>query len=596
MSAVETVDSQAGAQQELPFAMVYGQAVMEMPLDLYIPPDALEVFLEAFEGPLDLLLYLIRKQNINILDIPVAEITRQYMGYVELMQSVRLELAAEYLVMAAMLAEIKSRMLLPRSETVEAEEDDPRAELIRRLQEYERFKAAAEGIDGLSRVGRDVVVPKLDAPEARARKLLPDVSLEELLMSMAEVLRRGDMFEHHQVSREALSTRERMSDVLERLKGGGFVPFVELFTAEEGRLGVVVTFMAILELVKESLVELVQNEPFAAIHVRARAEERAESMTLTEPRELAPLLEAFLLASGKPQSLERLFELFEEAERPEPPVFKKALEILRKSCDGRAFELREVASGYRLQIREKFSPWVGRLWEERPQRYSRAMLETMALIAYRQPITRGEIEDVRGVAVNSHIVKTLLEREWIRIVGYRDVPGKPAMFATTKVFLDHFNLKNLDDLPPLAELREMETEPVLDFDDAPVPASLQELADATAEPEEPKDETSFHTLLLELDDMEQGIKTDFDDLLRDGAVEPDAQEQHVEGAAEVEIEIESEPEPEPEPEEDILGVAEAREKLLAAVAALEQPPLSDEEDEARALAEAIEAERRQFED
>ncbi|HEF4759297.1 segregation and condensation protein A [Pseudomonas baetica] len=232
----------------------------------------MEVFLEAFEGPLDLLLYLIRKQNINILDIPVAEITRQYMGYVELMQSVRLELAAEYLVMAAMLAEIKSRMLLPRAETVEDEEEDPRAELIRRLQEYERFKNAAEGIDGLSRVGRDVVVPKLDAPEARARKLLPDVRLSELLLSMAEVLRRGDMFESHQVSREALSTRERMSDVLERLKGGGFVPFVELFTAEEGRLGVVVTFMAVLELVKESLVELVQNEPFAAIHVRARAE------------------------------------------------------------------------------------------------------------------------------------------------------------------------------------------------------------------------------------------------------------------------------------------------------------------------------------
>ncbi|MDY7068290.1 Segregation and condensation protein B [Pseudomonas extremaustralis] len=308
-------------------------------------------------------------------------------------------------------------------------------------------------------------------------------------------------------------------------------------------------------------------------------------MNLTEPRELAPLLEAFLLASGKPQSLERLFELFEEAERPEPPVFKKALEILRKSCDGRAFELREVASGYRLQIREKFSPWVGRLWEERPQHYSRAMLETMALIAYRQPITRGEIEDVRGVAVNSHIVKTLLEREWIRIVGYRDVPGKPAMFATTKVFLDHFNLKNLDDLPPLAELREMEADPVLDFDDAPVPASLQELADASAEPEEPKDETSFHTLLLELDDMEQGIKTDFDDLLRDGVAEP-----------EVQVDVDAGPEPEAEPEEDILGVAQAREKLLAAVAALEQPPLSDEEDEARALAEAIEAERRQFED
>ncbi|WP_220804822.1 ScpA family protein [Pseudomonas sp. NCCP-436] len=232
----------------------------------------MEVFLEAFEGPLDLLLYLIRKQNIDILDIPVAEITHQYMGYVELMHSVRLELAAEYLVMAAMLAEIKSRMLLPRSTESEDEEEDPRAELIRRLQEYERFKAAAEGLDELPRVGREIVVPRLEAPEARARRLLPEVSLEELLLSMAEVLRRADLFESHQVTREALSTRERMSEVLERLKGGGFVPFVELFSIGEGRLGVVVTFMAVLELIKESLVELVQNEPFAAIHVRARAE------------------------------------------------------------------------------------------------------------------------------------------------------------------------------------------------------------------------------------------------------------------------------------------------------------------------------------
>ncbi|MFJ2428682.1 SMC-Scp complex subunit ScpB [Pseudomonas sp. NPDC087804] len=326
-------------------------------------------------------------------------------------------------------------------------------------------------------------------------------------------------------------------------------------------------------------------------------------MNLTEPRELAPLLEAFLLASGKPQSLERLFELFEEGERPEPAVFKKALTLLGKSCEGRAFELKEVSSGYRLQIREKFSPWVGRLWEERPQRYSRALLETIALIAYRQPITRGEIEDVRGVAVNSNIVKTLLEREWIRVVGYRDVPGKPAMFATTKMFLDHFNLKNLEDLPPLAELREMETDPVLDFDDAPVPQSLQELADASAEPEEEKEETSFHTLLLELDSMEEGIKTDFDDLLRDAADgEAPMPETEIESEPEPEpvIEVELEAEPEAEPDEDILGVAEAREKLLAAVAALEQPApepeLSEEEAEARALAEAIEAERREFED
>ncbi|CAK16609.1 conserved hypothetical protein [Pseudomonas entomophila L48] len=272
MDAPEAPAIEAEAPFQLQLALVYGEALTEMPVDLYIPPDALEVFLEAFEGPLDLLLYLIRKQNVDILDIPVAEITRQYMSYVELMKSVRLELAAEYLVMAAMLAEIKSRMLLPRSSEVEEEEGDPRAELIRRLQEYERFKAAAEGIDELPRVGREVVVPRLEAPQAKARKLLPEVALEEILLSMAEVMRRNDLFESHQITRETLSTRERMSEVLERLKGGAFVPFVELFTREEGKLGVVVTFMAILELVKESLIELVQNEPFAPIHVRARAE------------------------------------------------------------------------------------------------------------------------------------------------------------------------------------------------------------------------------------------------------------------------------------------------------------------------------------
>lgn len=266
----EALDPQLLEPEQLRLALVYGEAFTELPQDLYIPPDALEVFLEAFEGPLDLLLYLIRKQNIDILDIPVAEITRQYMSYVELMKAVQLELAAEYLLMAAMLAEIKSRMLLPRAEGLEAEEEDPRAELIRRLQEYERFKKAAEDLDDLPRDGRNFVVPSLPAPEARARKLLPEVELGELLLAMGEVLRRADLFESHQVTREVLSTRERMSQVLERLKDGAFVPFVALFTLDEGRLGVVVTFMAILELVKEFLVELVQNEPFSPIHVRAR--------------------------------------------------------------------------------------------------------------------------------------------------------------------------------------------------------------------------------------------------------------------------------------------------------------------------------------
>ncbi len=250
-------------------------------------------------------------------------------------------------------------------------------------------------------------------------------------------------------------------------------------------------------------------------------------MDLSDPKDLASLLEAFLLASGKPQSLERLAELFEEAERPSSAQLKKALEVLEKSCKGRAFELKEVASGYRLQVRERFAPWVGRLWEERPQRYSRALLETLALIAYRQPITRGEIEDIRGVAVNSQIVKTLLEREWIRVVGHRDVPGRPAMFATTRQFLDHFNLKSLDELPPLAVLREMEPElrPVVDEEDAAVPADLQARADLAAdEPQdEPREQTSFRSLLAELDGMEQGLKTDFDDLLEPAI--PDADDE-----------------------------------------------------------------------
>lgn len=259
-------------QQELPLAIVNGQPLTELPQDLYIPPQALEIFLDAFEGPLDLLLYLVRRQNLDVLDMPVAEITHQYMGYVELMKTARLELAAEYLVMAAMLAEIKSRMLLPRQEQLDNDEDDPRAELIRRLQEYERFRDAAEKLDELPRVGREIALASAAPPALEARAVHPPVSMEELLLSLAEVLRRADMFESHEVSRETLSTRERMADVLERLKGGRLVPFASLYSLDEGRLGVVVTFMAVLELIKEQLVDLVQNEPFAPIHVKVKAD------------------------------------------------------------------------------------------------------------------------------------------------------------------------------------------------------------------------------------------------------------------------------------------------------------------------------------
>jgi len=261
-----------GTQQEMPFAFVDGKAVTELPTDLYIPPDALEVFLEAFEGPLDLLLYLIKRQNIDILDINVSDITDQYMAYVDLMEASQFELAAEYLVMAAMLAEIKSRMLLPRSSTDEDEEEDPRAQLIRRLQEYERYKKAAEDLDELPRLERDIYAAEAESPKMDRQAPEPDVDLREILISLAMVLRRADMFERHHVQRETLSTREKMSEILVRLSSQRFVPLVSLLMREEGRLGVVVTFLAVMELIKDSLIEIVQTEPFGPIHLKARSE------------------------------------------------------------------------------------------------------------------------------------------------------------------------------------------------------------------------------------------------------------------------------------------------------------------------------------
>ena len=257
------------AQTEMPFAMVYGEQVTEIPQDLYIPPDALEVFLESFEGPLDLLLYLIRRQNLDILHVNVAHITDQYIQYVEAMKAVRFELAAEYLLMAALLAEIKSRTLLPRQPSAEDEEEDPRAQLILKLQEYERYKEAAEAIDELPREGRDLFTTSAELPELESDVPLPDVQLRELLVVFAEVMHRADMFKTHQVMRERLSTRERMGQILSQLEAGGFVPFIQLFTAEEGRLGVVVTLLATMELIKESLVDIVQNEEFGPIHLKA---------------------------------------------------------------------------------------------------------------------------------------------------------------------------------------------------------------------------------------------------------------------------------------------------------------------------------------
>lgn len=255
-------------QGEMPFAIVDGEPVTEMPRDLYIPPQALEVFLEAFEGPLDLLLYLIRRQNLDILDIPIADITRQYMEYIQLMQEVDLELAGEYLLMAAMLAEIKSRMLLPRLAEGGEEEEDPRAELVRRLQEYERYKQAAEDIDRLPRLERDVFPAVAELTHRQVVRILPEVALQEMLVAFKDVVQRATMFAHLHVARETLSVRQRMSDVLAILEGVGLVEFIRLFQAEEGRLGVTVTFAAILELMREQLVEIVQAEPYQPLYVR----------------------------------------------------------------------------------------------------------------------------------------------------------------------------------------------------------------------------------------------------------------------------------------------------------------------------------------
>ncbi len=260
--------------QQIPLGLLYGEAITELPQDLYIPPDALEVILESFEGPLDLLLYLIRKQNLDILTISVSEITTQYMAYIDMMEAANFELAAEYLVMAAWLGEIKSRSLLPRP-AKEDEEDglDPRAELIRRLQEYEQFKQAAEDLDALPRQERDTFAAEVHTVKEQNSILLAESTLEELLAAFRGLLQRAELFESHQVSREPLSTRERMSKVLAQLQHQQFVPFVALFTVEEGRSGVVVTFLAIMELVKNQLIELVQSEFAAPIHVRTRMEE-----------------------------------------------------------------------------------------------------------------------------------------------------------------------------------------------------------------------------------------------------------------------------------------------------------------------------------
>ncbi|MFC3284599.1 segregation and condensation protein A [Litchfieldella rifensis] len=275
------------AQQAEALARLFDEPIFDAPEDLYIPPEALRVFLETFEGPLDLLLYLIRRQNLDILSIDVAAITHQYIEYVELMKALEIELAGEYLLMAAMLAEIKSRTLLPRPPKGDDEDDesDPRAELIRRLQEYEQLKLAAESLNELPRQGRDWFPAQAGLPPLETRVVHPEVELDELLRALSGILRRAELNQSHQISREVLSTRERMLAIMGRLNHEHYTPFESLFTLEEGRAGVIVTFMAILELAKEAMIEIVQNAPLSPIHLRARIAAGGEEAALEDEDE-----------------------------------------------------------------------------------------------------------------------------------------------------------------------------------------------------------------------------------------------------------------------------------------------------------------------
>ena len=254
-------------QEEMILATVKGKRVTTLPEDLYVPPNALEIMLDTFAGPLDFLLYLIRKQNIDILDIDVAKISEQYTSYIDLMDALHIELAGDYLVMAAYLAELKSKMLLPRPEE-QKDEEDPRAELIRRLQEYQRFKSAAEKIDSMPRIDRDFYAAQAQLPEFALETPLADIPLEGLTLALAEVMRRVEQSQAHLINFEQLSTRERMTHILERMRNEAFIEFTTLFNKEEGKIGVVVTFLAILELLKDSLIEIVQSEEFGPIHIK----------------------------------------------------------------------------------------------------------------------------------------------------------------------------------------------------------------------------------------------------------------------------------------------------------------------------------------
>ena len=328
------------AEPESQPALVNGNLIKELPRDLYIPPDALKVFLETFEGPLDLLLYLIKRQNLDILGISIAKVTQQYVEYIEMMNRFHVELAAEYLLMAALLAEIKSRMLLPRPVNDE-DDDDPRAELIRRLREYERFKEAAKDLDQLPRCERDIFETHIDTGEIEIIRLHPKVEMSAILIAFQEVIRRTDQLSHHHIQKEPLSVLERMSKILECLQHSEKKPFFSLFSQQEGKGGAVVSLLAILELTREGLIELVQPE--------------ALSRTIREASklmELRQIIEAVLFAADKPLTIAQLQSVFVETERPEKVAIRKVIDEISDDYRTRPIQLQEVASGFRFLIKK----------------------------------------------------------------------------------------------------------------------------------------------------------------------------------------------------------------------------------------------------
>ena len=369
--------------QEIALPKVKGSTVDSLPENLYIPPKALLLLLDVFSGPMDFLLYLVQRKNLDILEVNLVEITDQYIAYIDMMEDFEYELAGDYLAMAAYLAEVKSRILLPREEINEEEEDDPKAELIRRLQEYKRFKDISLEIDSMPRIDRDIFPASAKIPEFELPKPKNNYEKADLVFALKNLLSEMDRLQSHKITFENITVESKMKQILNSLKDRD---------------------------------------------------------------------EALLLAANRPLSIIDFKEMLEISSEEEESEILNAIFNLQKEYENRPSNLVEVSNGYRLQIKQEFSEDIAKLWEIKPLRLSKATLETLSIIAYMQPVTRGDIEDIRGVNVATNVVKLLIDQGWIKIKGYRDVPGRPALFITTNKFLDDFSMKDLDDLPKLPEL------------------------------------------------------------------------------------------------------------------------------------------------